>query len=345
MNGLSFDILEKDLSVFLLIESNMSYESKEEESTSTILIDSHRILEGDTNHFQVIDPFSNSQNFSQTLLDILMGNKTIPEDLESILYRLYSRLKHYDPMLLNSMILLGHSETIHIEFINPKLTPLSREVLKKVILRVSEETYREFRESSLQSQSQSIPAQLPSEPIKKIEQFQISESLRNMMIDVLGFSLDFQGGITFENSDWKSMIAGIPDYQEHRMELMTYFGRYMNFKGHIQLLSYPYIQLPGNRMTHDEPLRELYKTFLKTPIGKSISHKKTNINLLDSQSSGTQTLIIPVEKEGSIRMDDLLRLGFREFFTFIPGRTNFLNIQSYLRRTDIPDGKISVRFL
>jgi hypothetical protein len=359
----------------------MSAESKEPElePSQSIEIDSHRIFDKHTETFQVLDPFSNSKYFGKKLRDMFINPdiQITGEELERIVYRFYSRMKYFDPMILQSLILLGklqttYSERIHIELTNPKLTPLSREVLKKVILRVSEETYTEFERFGSISSKFEVP-QLPSqssepsqlfkqqEKIREREQQEkrekreqeqdktVPESLKQLMIDVFGFTLDFQGKITFESSDWKSMIAGTPEYQEHRMELMTYFGRYTNFKGHIQLLSYPYIQLPGNRMTHDEPLRELYKEFLKSSFGKYTR------NIIKEQEVSTfkglkglkelSLLEIPVEKEGSLKMNDFIKLGFKEYFTFIPGRTNFLNIQSYLQRTDIPGGKISVSFI
>jgi hypothetical protein len=339
----------------------MAAESKEPElePSQSIEIDSHRIFDKHTETFQVLDPFSNSKYFGKKLCDMFINPdiQITGEELERIVYRFYSRMKYFDPMILQSLILLGklqttYSERIHIELTNPKLTPLSREVLKKVILRVSEETYTEFERFGSISSKFEVP-QLPSQSLEPSQLFKqreqdkiVPESLKELMIDVFGFTLDFQGGITFESSDWKSMIAGTPEYQEHRMELMSYFGRYTNFKGHIQLLSYPYIQLPGNRMTHDEPLRELYKEFLKSSFGKYTRNtiKEQEISTLKGLKEPS-FLEIPVEKEGSLKMDDFIKLGFKEYFTFIPGRTNFLNIQSYLQRKDTPDGKISVSFI
>jgi hypothetical protein len=323
----------------------MAAESKDPEPIiQRVFIDSQRIypendLEG---LLQVLDPFSNSQNFNPSLWS------SSPEVLEDILYRVYSRIKHYDPMILQSLLLLGNllsrtqeeDNRIHIVLTHPKLAEESREIVKKVIERVAEETYSDFTgKSVVDIERLSLSIKKPIQEQEKVKQ-EIPERLKELMREVFGFTLDFEGGITLENPEWEKMLGGNPEYQESIMEISTMFGNYTNFMGQLRLGKYPMINLPENRMTHNESLRELYKTFIRSPIGKDYRRKQE-----ERKEEQIGDFKVPQEHEGSAKIEDFMKLGLPEFFQFLPGRVNYLHIQPYIQRTDIPGGVLSVSYL
>jgi hypothetical protein len=294
----------------------------------------------DNDIYQVLDPYSNERFLSKSMRDFKN---------ESDVYSWYSRMKFYDPIVLEALIDLGElletdsalGESLVFE---NRLIPdeTAREVLKKSVLQVAKETYTDFKSHIQRKESETEPeaeAKLETETKTEV----VPESLRNMMNDVMGFSLDFKGGIHIEKPEWIAMIEQKPEYKDSLSELNSMFARYMNFTGHIRLQSYPKIRLSSNRMTHDEPLHELYKEYKKV-YGKQRREilQKSQLPLMTLEG---KDFVIPTESENALKSEDLVKYGLREFFRFIPGRMNYLMIQPYIQKTDAPDTKLGVRLL